>query len=303
MRKSKLVLSSYFRLFFGIACILSWGLTGGLRAQNPSVNIAEGEYEGIDHFLISTPAATYYYDKAGGGLSRMIDPAGLDWIAFHREPWNTYPEAAASSFRGIPNFVFRGPDGGAGHPGHEKCTTEQLNENTLVSTSLSTKWQWKWEFFADYARVTMLRTDPEVPYWFLYEGIPGGVFEPQYQYYGTDRKGPKYDQSDYFAGDKRFFNTQWAYFGHRNVDRVLYVAQSQKDTLTDTFSYLGNSSDGIRSGEGMIVFGFGREEGAVPLLNEKMAFIMGFHESAIHNRSTRKNLKRQILQQLRQLTR
>ncbi len=302
MRKSKRILSGWCRLFFGIALVLCWGLIGELWAQTSSVHIAEGEYEGVDHFIISTPAATYYYDKAGGGLSRMIDPAGLDWIAFHREPWNNYPEAAASSFRGIPNFVFRGPDGGAGHPGHEKCTTEQLNEHTLISTSLSTKWKWKWEFFDDYSQVTMLQTDPEVPYWFLYEGMPGGVFEPQYQYYGIDRKGVQYDQPDYFAGDKRFFQTQWAYFGHRNVDRVLYVAQSQKDTLADTFSYLGNSSDGIRSRDGMIVFGFGREEGANPLLQEKMTFILGFHEAAIHNRSTRKKLKRQIRQQLRPLT-
>jgi hypothetical protein len=123
----------------------------------PEVRITEAIYEGADHFVIHTPAATYWYDKAGGGLSRMIDRDGQDWIAFRREPWNQYPEAAASAFRGLPNFVFRGTDGGAGHPGHTKCRTEQLNATTLRTTSLSEKWQWEWTFFEDHAQVSMLR--------------------------------------------------------------------------------------------------------------------------------------------------
>ena len=34
-------------------------------------------------YIITTPLATYYLEKEGGGLSSMIDKDGVDWIGFH----------------------------------------------------------------------------------------------------------------------------------------------------------------------------------------------------------------------------
>jgi len=31
-------------------------------------------------YIITTPSATYYLEKEGGGLSSMIDKDGVDWL-------------------------------------------------------------------------------------------------------------------------------------------------------------------------------------------------------------------------------
>jgi hypothetical protein len=60
---------------------------------------------------------------------------------------------------------------------------------------------------------------------------------------------------------------------------VFYVAQEKPDEVVDSVSYLGNSEQGLDSDDGMVVFGFGREE-ARPLLGEKgHRFVFGFLET------------------------
>ena len=258
------------------------------------VHILEGQYEGIEHFIINTPSAIYYYDKAGGGLSRMLDKEGNDWIAFKRNPWNEYPAAAASAFRGIPNFVFGSEDSGAGHPGHDQCISELIGENTIRTITKSGKWEWDWTFFKDHAKVVVRKTDTAHPYWFLYEGTPGGKFDPSRQFFGTNTGGPRSDQLDYYKGDKTFEQWQWAYFGHESASQILFIAQETADELSDTFSYLGNSEEGIRSKDGMIVFGFGRSDGAKPLMTGPNTFYLGFLKSDRSERKLHKNTKRRI---------
>ncbi|MBK8500729.1 MAG: hypothetical protein IPL46_00180 [Saprospiraceae bacterium] len=160
-------------LFFGYVIASAFDSIKIHHEINPQVSeikITEGDYEGRTHFIIGTPTATYYYDKAGGGFSRMLDADGTDWINYKTEPWDNYPASAASAYRGIANLVFGSDDSGAGHPGHNKCMSKQLNDFTIITESISGKWQWKWEFFADYAQLTMLKIDIHQPYWFLYEG-------------------------------------------------------------------------------------------------------------------------------------
>ena len=72
-----------------------------------------------------------------------------------------------------------------------------------------------------------------------------------------------------------------AYFGHRDVDRVLFVKQVEPDSLADTFGYLGNTKAGIDSPDGMVVFGFGREKEAQPLLQKPLSFKIGFWEEPV----------------------
>ncbi|MGB3587589.1 MAG: hypothetical protein WBA23_13665, partial [Tunicatimonas sp.] len=102
-------------LFFAIGICLS---------SCTSVSIEEAMYEDRTHFVVKTTSATYWYDQAGGGLSRLIDSEGNDWVNFKKDPLNEYPASAAAGFRGIPNFVFQSDDSGAGHPGFDQCRSE-----------------------------------------------------------------------------------------------------------------------------------------------------------------------------------
>lgn len=267
------------------------------RAPSDRVHITETSYEGRPHFLIRTPSATYYFDKAGGGFSRLIDPAGHDWIGFKMKPWGAYPSAAASAFRGIPNTVYQSDDDGAGHPGHDQCESRQIAENTILSTSKSGRWQWEWHFLADHARLEIRRVAPDHPYWFLYEGPVGGRFAPGSSYFGTDLGGPDTGQYDFYRGGSIYGQWQWAYFGQKDQDRVLYLHQETPDTLLDTFGYLGNTEQGIEAPDGMVVFGFGRADGAQPLLRQPLlrqphVFRLGFWEAPVLNAKAHKRLAR-----------
>ena len=104
-----------------------------------AVEISETTYEGRAQFLIRTESATWYFDRAGGGFSRLIDQDGQDWIHFSKNPLKQYPAAAAAGYRGIPNLVFgsKNPDAGAGHPGFDRCHSVQLNAQTIQTTSRS----------------------------------------------------------------------------------------------------------------------------------------------------------------------
>ncbi|MCR9098324.1 MAG: hypothetical protein NXI25_00130 [bacterium] len=265
------------------------------RNQMPNgIRITEGYYQGKPHFIVHTPGAIYYYDKAGGGFSRLIDPEGKDWISFRPQPWGEYPASAASAFRGIPNLVYGAAEAGAGHPGHEQCNSEQTGPNKIRTTSGSGAWEWEWIFEPTYARLDILRVNPDAPYWFLYEGTPGGVFDPQRQFTGTDKGGPLHVTPDFYKGDKMFGHWQWAYFGHDDCETMLFIAQAEQDTLTDTFSYLGNSEAGLSSTDGMTVFGFGRADGARPLLTKINTFYLGFLEKNAGGRHLHQQARRSI---------
>ena len=246
--------------------------------------ISEEDFAGVPHFIIKTKKATYYLDKEGGGLSRMIDIYGNDWISFRREPWNTYPESAAASFRGMPNFVSGSDDGGAGHPGYNKCYSFKVNEHTILTISKSGKWQWRWRFFDNYATITMEKIDHAHKYWFLYEGPIAGEFKPAHQYWGTNLGGPRRDINDFYKGDKIFANWHWIYFGDDRVKQILFVAMEKPDRQIDELGFLGNSTLGIDSEDGMVVFGFGRQSNAQPQLTDpKNIFYIGFLKRRVKN--------------------
>ncbi|MEM7657459.1 MAG: hypothetical protein AAF399_15100 [Bacteroidota bacterium] len=264
------------------------------KPARAGVHISETTYQGRDHFLITTPQAVYYFDKAGGGLSRMLDREGRDWIAFKKEPWDTYPPAAASSFRGLPNAVFRSEEGGAGHPGHDQCTSRQAGKRSIVSTSLSDTWQWRWTFTETHAEWEVLQVAPDHPYWFLYEGPVGGSFQPALSYFGTNLGGPDSAQYDYYRGQSIYGQWQWAYLGRTDQERVLFLQQMEPDTLTDSFGYLGNTEAGIESPDGMVVFGFGRKENAEALFTQPQRFRVGFWEQAVSNEQDHKQLKKYL---------
>lgn len=265
----------------------------GYEAPPKASMMYEAMYEGRDHFVINTPYITYYYDKKGGGFSRMIDREGNDWIAFRKEPWNEYPASAASSFRGIPNLVFKTKDGGAGHPGFDKCTSKWIAPNQVKTTSNSGDWSWSWTFFDTYAHLKVESVPSDGKYWFLYEGTPGGRYRPGSYYFGTDISRsmpgslPDFYQKSLLEGD-----FQWMYAGDTTVERTFFMLQLGADGHADVLSYLGNSEQGAPSEDGMTVFGFGRNRKTEPLLSKPEEFVIGFYPKKVLTKSDHRGLSK-----------
>lgn len=259
--------------------------------QEPSeISMEETLYLGRPHFLVRTNALDYYYDIRGGGFSRILDKEGNDWIGFRMEPWDSYPAAAASSFRGLPNLVFQQSDDGAGHPGHDKCIS-RAGKNRIITESLSGRWKWSWEFHNAHAILEMNKTDPERSYWFLYEGTPGGIFSPDETYFGNNMGGPHKAVQDYYQGDILWGDFRWIYAWSSNASATLFMIQEQEDELMDMISFLGNTQKGLESPDGMTVFGFGREKEATPLLKGGQRFIIGLYPEQILDQKAHQRLK------------
>ena len=267
-----------------MAVILSLPLEGG-------VVITDSTDEGMEAFRIETPAAVYYYQKEAGGFSSILDPEGNDWIGYRDSGDPRYPDSAASDYRGLPNLVFQGEDDGAGHPGFRACRSEVTAPDTIQSQSNSGLWAWEWRFRESYAELRILEADPSRAYWFLYEGTPSGRYRPGEQYWGTDRGGPRHDIPDYLAGQEIYGKWRWAYFGDASFERVLFVANRQMEPSKSEMGYLGSDRDGPEAKDGMVVFGFGRDKGAVPLLKGKAVFFLGFYPKKMETAESHERLE------------
>lgn len=250
--------------------------------KNPGFTFEEVLYEGREHYRIQKGQVTYYYDIAGGGFSRLIDRDGNDWISFKMKPWGSYPEAAASSFRGIPNLVFSGEDAGAGHPGHNKCRS-RIEGDKLITEAISGNWEWQWSFNEDYAVLEVLKVPEGERYWVLYEGTPGGSFVPGNYTFGTSSMKPTSELNDYFKGKTEFTRFRWFYVSSSNTVNTFFMAQVQNDRHTDLYGFLGNTEDGLSSPDGMTVVGFGRGKDTNPLLTKPNKFIFGFYPEQVKN--------------------
>lgn len=262
------------------------------------VSISQGkDADGTDCFIIKNQNTTFYYQKAAGGFSSIIDHQGRDWIAYRTSDSVQVPKSSDSDFRGLPNLVFRSDDGGVGHPGFDKVTSKQISEHQISSTAKSGKWSWTWTFYENHALLEITQIDPEQPYWFLYEGPPAGRYAPRDSFWGTDATGYQENTPTLF-GETQFFNTQTAYFGQKGDDTIFFVHQISKDSLVDCFAYMGNSEKGIEAEDGMVVFGFGRDKAAIPLLNRQEKFVLGFINI---DKQIKKSLHQQIINQVHHL--
>jgi len=252
-----------------------------VRMPKPEVAIRSDNYQDREHFVIETRSATYWLDKRSGGLSRLIDRQGNDWIRFKRQPWDKYPSSAGSSYRGLPNLLFGGSESGFGHPGWDVATSEQIDDRTILSTSESGTWKLRWTFDETGARLDVETSDDSREYWFLYEGPIAGRWAPDQQYFATDTSPPQHNPRDYQQGQRYQDAIRWAYLGDRNTERVLALVHLTADQQVDTFSHLGNSSEGLAAADGMVVFGFGRgPKGIDPKLRGDHSFRISLIESA-----------------------
>ncbi len=254
------------------------------------VSITEAVRDEADVFVIKTENATYEYEKKAGGFRSIIDNQGRDWIRFSKSDSAAYPASAASDYRGLPNLVFRSEDGGAGHPGFSKMTTERISANQLRSTSVSGKWSWTWTFHPDHARMEIEKVDQVTPYWFLYEGPVAGQFSPPTHLWGTDTQGPMNTQPDLVKGTEVYGQWQTAWFGDSNTELTFFVHQENPDNHKDMFAYMGNSENGNDSADGMAVFGFGRDRNATPLMKEPNSFIIGFYPAPVNDQNSRQRI-------------
>ncbi len=274
-----------------IRIFYSFFLITGICSQINGQELTEEEYQGRPHYRVSTASATYLYDRAGGGFSSIKDSHSVEWIGF-KPGEGKVPGSAGADFRGLPNLVFRGSENGAGHPGFGQCNSSITGVNQITSESVSGRWKWCWTFDDQGAVLEILHTDTTRQYWFLYEGTPGGRFEPEKQFWGNNLDGERSDAPPIGSDKTANGKWDWAFFGHKEVEEVFFVAQLSADQENDTFSYMGASDAGIKSEDGMVVFGFGRR-GGIPLMSGPNRFLIGFHKK-IPGKKTYATLKTHI---------
>ncbi len=239
--------------------------------EPPQVTVADNvDHEGQPSFKISTPAATYYYHKRGAGFASMEDRDGNDWLSYHPGEGPVSKSGSGGKYRGIPNMVH---PAGHFHPGGEKCASRLVTPGpvkaTIVSQSDDGAWACRWDIFPFCARMTVLKAGH--PYWFLYEGTPGGKLDEDSDYC-VRSDGTRTIAGERWTGDLRAEGetAEWLYFGDGKMDRVLYLIHHTDDDKVDSYWPMNHE---------MTVFGFGRDG-----LNKHMTqvpdqFTIGFCES------------------------
>jgi hypothetical protein len=121
---------------------------------------------------------------------------------------------------------------------------------TLESESSDGKTRCRWDIFCNYASMTVLKM--RLPYWFLYEGTPGGKLDMP-----TDRcirvQGQEYivtGVDEKWQGDiQTSEGLEWLAFADPHVGRSLYIAHHKDDEAIDSYWPMNQE---------MTVFGFGR---------------------------------------------
>lgn len=215
---------------------------------SPRVTITDAvAHEGQSSFKIASSVGTYYYHKQGAGFASLEDVEGRDWISFHPGAGT----GSAGEFRGIPNM------GTCCHPGYADPTTLG-SVSTLVhqgplnarirSVSSDQNWDLYWDIYPQYATLTVTKIG--APFWFLYEGTPGGgeKIDAARDYYVLN-DGTRKTISDTWNAD--FTNPEWLYFGDSNINTVLYLIHHEDDQKVDSYRPMEGN---------MTVFGFGRQQ-------------------------------------------
>ncbi|MDB4385132.1 hypothetical protein N9Z12_03685 [Opitutaceae bacterium] len=224
--------------------------------------------ENLSCYILSTPTATYYLEKEGGGLSSMIDSDGVDWLGFHPEKGSGWK----GEYRGFPNSIHR-QDGSYFHAlnaGTERSTSVVEKESDdhvrIVFTSGNGKWKGQWDFYPDRCDFTMIEVSPGYKYWVLYEGVPGGeMSESDFWYSSADGASHAIDEKQ--VGDLP--GVEWIAFGDVSSPRMLYLLHHEDDEHPD--EYFNRPY--------MTVFGFGRGDGK-KTLDTPQTFSIGFVESS-----------------------
>ncbi len=247
----------------------SW-LCGCVTHTLPTVTLTHGVDEsagGGPAYIITTPKATYYLEKEGGGLSSMLDPDGVDWLGFHNEKGSGWK----GEYRGFPNAIHR-QDGNYFHamnagtdPSSSVVNIDTDHHVRITFTSDNGQWQGQWDFFSDRCDFTMSKVSPGYRYWVQYEGVPGGEMDDTDYWYASGNT-QRHPIEQAFHGDLP--EPEWMAFGDKDSPRVLYLLHHQDDDHPDDYV----------SRPYMTVLGFGRRD-KEKYLTTPQRFSIGFLES------------------------
>ena len=222
---------------------------------------------GGDSYIITTPGATYFLDKMGGGLSSMIDKSGIDWLGFH----NAKGSGHKGEYRGFPNAIHKQDDSyfhamNAGtSPSSSTIQKESSSHIQISFISENKQWQGLWDFYPDRCDFTMSKISIGYQYWIQYEGVPAGNMDST-DFWFASADGEKHPIHEPFLGDLP--QPEWMAFGDRDASRILYMLHHEDDDYPDNYV----------SRPDMTVFGFGREN-KDKFLGTKQTFSIGFVES------------------------
>ena len=229
----------------------------------PLVSVTDvNEHEGQESYKIETQNATYYYHKLGAGFASMEDKDGADWIGFHPTG------GTGGHYRGIPNTGY--PDDYC-HPGKEASRSKLLAAGpvkiSIYSESNDKKWICVWDIFPNYARLTIL--EAITPYWFLYEGTPGGEIDEDTDFC-VRQNGIRTYLREKWVDDISAYGQrgEWVYFG--DGDRVLYLINHEDDDAVDSYRTMHHK---------MTVFGFGRKRINKFMNKVPAQFTIGLYDS------------------------
>lgn len=239
----------------------------------PTVQLSEGidaSAGGDAAYIITTPNATYYLEKSGGGLSSMLDRDGIDWLGFHKAPGSGHK----GEYRGFPNAVHK-QDGNYFHAMNAKThkstsTVEKIAPHhiRIGVTSDNSKWQGQYDFYADRLDFTMRAVSPGYKYWVQYEGVPGGTMDATDFWYSSADTA-KHNINETSVRDLPA--PEWMAFGDPKSARMIFVAHHQDDAHPDDYV----------SRPHMTVLGFGRHNKG-KFLTTPQSFSLGFVESTTH---------------------
>jgi hypothetical protein len=226
---------------------------------------------GDPSFIITTPSATYYLEKEGGGLSSMIDSDGVDWLGFHKAPGSAHK----GEYRGFPNAVHK-QDGNFFHamnastdPSTSHIEIEEKDHVRITVTSGNGTWEGHYDFFPDRLDFTMSKVSPGHQYWVQYEGVPGGEMDVT-DYRMSSANAQKIALDTTFMGDLP--SPEWMAFGDPKSPRVLYMLHHTDDAYPDDYAYRPD----------MTVFAFGRRD-KDKYLTKPSTFSIGFIETTDYN--------------------
>ncbi|QOD60951.1 hypothetical protein H9I45_00495 [Polaribacter haliotis] len=224
----------------------------------------------VPAYIISTPIATYYLEKNGGGLSSMLDKDNVDWIGFHNKAGSGHK----GEYRGFPNAIHK-QDGSYFHamnaktdPSNSIVEIESEKHIRIKFISDNKKWEGLWDFYPDRCDFSMIKISKGYKYWVQYEGVPGGKMDnTDFWYSSLDNK--QHPITEPFLGDLP--SPEWIAFGDKNSSRMLYVLHHENDNFPDNYI----------SRPDMTVLGFGRQNGKKTSkhLTTAQTFSIGFVES------------------------
>lgn len=215
-------------------------------------------YKEFQSIRIETQTADYYYHKTGGGFASLIDKEGNDWIN-----WNSQT-GARGDFRGIPNMVHPN-DGGHFHPGRNTVTTNLVDTGpikTTFSSKVGTTWEILWEVYPEYVEMTTIKVPSDKKYWFLYEGVPGGVLELENDTL-TRSDGDTINASEEWTTD--IVGDEWVFVSDGTLERSLFLINHNNDEYIDSYKDM----------DPMTIFGFGRSGNNRYLTSNNYKFTLG----------------------------